>query len=242
MTGSDHPLTPEEEEVRRLLADARHTGPTPPDVVARLDRVLVDLPQETDRAAPVVDLARRRRRVATLLVAAAAVVAVGVSLAQVIPQSGSDTTSAESGAQAERPASGDSKSEAQDSVEPKGPFNGAEEDSSSAPAPAPQDTAGKSGLIRLRLNFLRDDSIAVRRLRELDGQAYSPLRSANQADRAAGAACRADAWGQGRFVPVRYGKVPAVLVFRRPTGDTQVADLFLCGSEEPVRSVTLPAP
>jgi hypothetical protein len=244
MSDSDQPLSPEEEEVRRQLAEARHTGPTPPEVVARLDRVLDDLAHEPDRVAPVVDLARRRRRVASLLVAAAAVVVVGIGVAQIVTRdSGSETTSAESGAQARRPASADSKSEGQDSVQPKGPLNGAAEDSSDAPAPAPGSTPQeKSGLIRVRLNFLRDDFIAVRRLRGLDSQAYSPLRSANQADRAAGAACHADAWGQGRFVPVRYGKVPAVLVFRRPAGDTQVADLFLCGSDEPVRSVTLPAP
>ena len=91
MTRSDDPLTPAEEEVRRLLAEARHTGPTPPDVVARLDRVLGDLSQEPVRTAPVVDLARRRRRVGTLLVAAAAVVAIGVGVGQVIGlQSGSD--------------------------------------------------------------------------------------------------------------------------------------------------------
>jgi hypothetical protein len=55
-------------------------------------------------------------------------------------------------------------------------------------------------------------------------------------------ACGAGSWGRGRFVPVSYGGAPAVLVLRRPVGDTQVADVFLCGSTEPVRSVTLPAP
>ena len=102
MTGSDNPLTPAEEEVRRLLAETRHTEPTPPDVVARLDRVLGDLAQEPDRTAPVVDLARRRRRAASLLVAAAAVVAVGIGIGQILsPQSGSESTSAESGADAD---------------------------------------------------------------------------------------------------------------------------------------------
>jgi hypothetical protein len=235
VTGSEDPLTPEDEEVRRLLAEARHTGRTPPDVVARLDRVLDDLAQEPAVAAPVIDLARRRRRVASLLVAAAAVVAVGVGLSQVVsPQ----TETADSQATGAAPEAAD---EGSDSGQSKVPLNDGE-DLGGAPAPSAPDAEGKSGLIRVRLNYLRDDFIAARRLRELDGQAYSPLRSANQADQAAGAACHADAWGQGRFVPVRYGKVPAVLVFRRPLGDTQVADLFLCGSTEPVRSVTLPAP
>ena len=43
---SDPELTPTEEQVRRLLADARHTEPMPDDVAARLDGVLADLPDE----------------------------------------------------------------------------------------------------------------------------------------------------------------------------------------------------
>jgi hypothetical protein len=231
VTGSDHPLTPEEEEVRRLLADARHTGPTPPDVVARLDRVLADLAQEPDRTAPVVDLARRRRRVASLLVAAAAVVVVGVGIGQVVsPQSGSDTTSAESGADAENglgAAPGNSKSGREGTA------------SSDGPTPVTGDAQEKSGLVELSRQHLAEDLTGARLLRELESRAYS---GGNSADRAAGAACAADRWGRGRFVPVSYGGTPAVVAFRRPVGDTQVADLFLCGSEEPVRSVTLPAP
>ena len=231
MTGRDHPLTPEEEEVRRRLADVRHTGPTPPDVVARLDRVLGDLEQEPDRTAPVVDLARRHRRVASLLVAAAAVVVVGVGIGQVVsPQSGSDTTSAESGADAENglgAAPGNSKSGGEGTA------------SSDGPAPVTGDAQEKSGLVELSRQHLAEDLTVARRQRELNSQAYSGPRSAA---RAAGAACAADSWGRGRFVPVSYGGTPAVLVFRRAVGNTQVADIFLCGSEEPVRSVTLPAP
>ena len=47
-------LTPEQDAVRRLLADARHDGPTPPEVVARLDEVLAGLPGDEPGA-------RRRR-------------------------------------------------------------------------------------------------------------------------------------------------------------------------------------
>ncbi len=231
MTRSDDPLTPAEEEVRRRLADARHTGPTPPDVVARLDRVLGDLAQEPDRTAPVVDLARRRRRVASLLVAAAAVVAVGVGIGQVMgPQSGSDTTSAESGAQADNglgASQGQSKSGGEGTT------------SSDGPVPVTGDAQEKAGLPRLRLDHLKEDFTVARRELASDAQAYSGPGSAA---RAAGAACAAKSWGRGRFVPVSYGGTPAVLVFRRAVGDTQVAELFLCGSEEPVRSVTLPAP
>jgi hypothetical protein len=46
-------LTPEQEEVRRLLADARHVDPMPDDVVDRLDQVLAGLATESgdDRVA-----------------------------------------------------------------------------------------------------------------------------------------------------------------------------------------------
>ncbi len=97
----DRPLTPaEEERVRRLLADARHTEPTPDDVVARLDSVLAGLAAEAGQAgdqapvpepvvagAPVADLAaarRRRRRLTQVLVAAAAVTVVGVAGPQLL--------------------------------------------------------------------------------------------------------------------------------------------------------------
>ena len=90
-------LTPEQEqEVRRLLADARHTEPMPADVATRLDRVLADLAAQHGDTSPddgtdsVVAMAsRRRRRVTSLLVAAAAVVAVGVGLDQVVDTGGS---------------------------------------------------------------------------------------------------------------------------------------------------------
>ena len=45
-------LPPEQEAVRRLLADARHDGPTPPDVVARLDETLASLTAERASSAP----------------------------------------------------------------------------------------------------------------------------------------------------------------------------------------------
>ena len=54
--------------------------------------------------------------------------------------------------------------------------------------------------------------------------------------------CEPGAWGRGRYVPVSYDKAPGWLVLRKPQGDSQVADLFLCGSEVVVRSVTLPYP
>jgi hypothetical protein len=240
MTGSDQPLSPEEEEVHRLLAQSRHTGPTPPEVVARLDRVLDDLAHEPDRAAPVVDLARRRRRVASLLVAAAAVVVVGIGVAQLVPpDSGGDTSVA--GASREQ-ESADSNA-AQPKTDAGVGADAAEPDGKPATM-TPRNSQKDSALFELRQDHLTDD---LGKLRQLDTDAQEPLAQAyragpRSADRAAGVACGAASWGRGRFVPVSYGGAPAVLVLRRPLGDTQVADVFLCGSEEPVRSVTLPAP
>ena len=227
MTRSDDPLTPAEEEVRRLLAEARHAGHTPPDVVARLDTVLEDLTQEPSGTAPVVELARRRRRVGALLVAAAAVVAVGVGVGQVLTgQSGGEASQA---GDAGTVAGTAEREAAQPEAQSEAPANGAEKPVEASPL---EDSALLSSV---RPNHLADDVTAARRQRSFSYKA-------NSADAAAGVLCSADAWGTGRFVPVRYGKTPAVLVFRRPVGDTQVVDLFLCGSEEPVRSVTLPAP
>ena len=45
-----------------------------------------------------------------------------------------------------------------------------------------------------------------------------------------------------RAVSAEYLHAPAALVYRRPEGSTQVVDLYVCGSDRPVRSTTLPAP
>jgi hypothetical protein len=79
------PPTPDEERVRRLLADARHDEPVPEDVAARLDGVLADLARQRGTDGTDVVTARRlggghrtRRRWLTGLTAAAALVVVGV--------------------------------------------------------------------------------------------------------------------------------------------------------------------
>src|SRR4051794_33004407 len=97
----DDDLTPRDEQVRRLLSDARHDEPMPDDVADRLDEVLAGL--RDDR--PPVDLAarQRRRHVRTWILAAAAVVVIGVGANQVdwsgLSTSGGDgSDSAASGA------------------------------------------------------------------------------------------------------------------------------------------------
>jgi hypothetical protein len=226
---TDPELTPVEAEVRRLLVEARHDEPMPDEVVARLDRVLDGLASEPARSGAVVHLAARRRRVAQLLVAAAAVVAVGVGVGQVLDGfnggagDAADSAAEGSGLQAEK---GDE------------PGAGPEFDAG-AEAETPTDGSADRDA---RLPKVRPDALAsdVASLSDsLDAYAYSELRSS---ETAAGVVCRSQAWGSGTFVPVRYGSARAVLVLRKAQGDTRVADIFLCGSAAPIRSVTLPAP
>ena len=54
--------------------------------------------------------------------------------------------------------------------------------------------------------------------------------------------CQAPTTSGGRLLAAEYQDAPAVLLFRRPQGGTQVVDLFVCGSSTPTRTTTLPAP
>lgn len=231
-------LTPEQEqEVRRLLVDARHTAPVPEDVATRLDRVLAEL-AAGEHPAPVTVLAtHRRRRATTMLVAAAAVVAVGVGLGQVVgagnqgasdnPAASSAESSRERSAQQDSPAGGTSSLAGADSA-----------DGYAVPRP-----------VRVREQHFSTDVRHARRV------LLSTLRSAakDQANDQAGTEsynatngavvpCARGHWGSGRLVAASYAGQPAVLVFRAVAGETQVVDLFACGADVALRSITLPAP
>lgn len=217
----DPDLTPEQEtRVRRLLTDARHAEPIPEDVVARLDRVLAQLAvADADDTGRVVSLtARRRRRVGSLLAAAAAVVAVGIGLGQLMggPNGGADTASTDAGSS----------------------MREAPEAAGTDTIPSP--TYALKGPVPIHPNrFSRD----VARIQRLADTAYGAhALGPTSTDEKSTFACSPAAWGAGTFVPVTYGGEPAVLVLRRVTGDTQVVDLFACGSSDPLRSITLPAP
>ena len=241
---TDDDLTPEQQEVRRLLADARHDEPMPEPVVARLDRVLAGLAEEPVREAPVTDLATRRRRATSLLVAAAAVIAVGVGVSQVVD---TGTSSQDSQSSADRRAEEAPAAEADPgtAMEEREPADDGAGEEGGAPAPndAQQDT-GRSAqdFVTLSRETYSLDVSALRAQRGALDELSGAYKSDLDAYAAAGATCLSDTWGEGTFVPVRYDGEPAVLVFRRATGDTQIADLFLCGDDEPRRSVTLPAP
>jgi hypothetical protein len=233
-------LSAQEREVRRLLADARVTEPMPEAVSARLERVLADLAAPSaasaaasDPATPVTALAsRRRRRAATMLVAAAAVVAVGVGLGQVLDRTDQGEHSV---ASADRRTAGREASGSDDSGK-----------SLTAPGatPAPQRSdRGRGHYVRHRTTPIRprhfaSDVRSLRSLLDLDQGKRRP-----ESDGAAAApVCRSEHWGAGAFVPVTYGRHHGVLVFRHVSGDTQVVDLFQCGSPDALRSITLPAP
>lgn len=224
----DPDLTPEQESrVRRLLTDARHAEPIPEDVVARLDRVLAQLAvDDADDPGRVVSLAaRRRRRVGSLLVAAAAVVAVGIGLGQLVgsPNQGADTASTDAGA---------------NSTLREGP------EAANRTAQAP--TYAFKVPVPIRPNRFSRDVARIQQL-TFDARVQTPAPQSSGSENGTdstlgGFACSPGAWGGGTFVPVTYGGDPAVLVLRRVTGDTQVVDLFECGSPDPLRSITLPAP
>ena len=231
MADDDPDLTPEQEQrVRRLLVDARHTEPMPGDVVARLDRVLADLARG-EQVAPVVPLAsRRRRRAVTMLVAAAAVVVGGIGLGHVLAPVGQGSGSADRSTAAKDAPSGNDSGAGEsggDSLAPVAPGSSRFERSYALPGP-----------VRVRpREFSRD----VRHIRRLLTSAAAASKDDN-AGRQPAFSCRPGDWGTGLFVPASYRGEPTVLVFRKVTGDTQVVDLFQCDSDDPLRSVTLPAP
>ena len=230
-------LTPQQDAVRRLLAEARHDGPTPPEVVARLDETLTTLHAERSKAAdtaPVVDLAARRRRfVGAGVLAAAAVVVAGVALGQVLPQGGSGSDSAgsaesfdsgdastDSGSESESGAGGDDGGgdAAAGSESP-------EELSGKVPAPRQLPELSLDEDLDEDLTSLRSDS---RRVATLSADAL--------------VACQVGEVGEGRQVLVQVDGQPGLVVFRTAQGAGQEADVYLCGDPEPVRTLTLPAP
>ena len=242
MTDASGP-TPQQEVVRRLLAEARHDGPAPPEVVARLEETLASLvseradasPAADDRRvlAPVVDLGARRRRAAGIAVlAAAAVVVAGVAIGQGLPrmQGGADGGSSGAGEDsalvespqgaddggADRSGGGHSEvaPESLKSTQPR-PVRG-------APSLSAYDADLEPELLTLRAGT--QDARAEHRLLDL-------MRD-----------CDLDSVGRGDRIVVELDGETGVVVFRRPGAATQQADLYACGTPVPVRTVTLPAP
>lgn len=219
---------PDDERVSRLLADARHTEPLPPEVAARLDRTLEGLAEErrtpVGSVAPVVDLAaRRRRRLATGLVAAAAVVALGVSLPQIDLGGGSDSQSAGSADTAASEREGGSvgrefaSSEADSGDDAGDPTTG-----EAAEPNAPMATPAE-----VRPEAFKKDVAAARDHATEDAQAIlcgEPPADAEQ------------------VVPVRYADREGYVVFGVTEGGRQEVTLYLCPGGELTRRAVVPAP
>ncbi len=238
MTDSPRP-TPEQEAVRRLLAESRHDGPTPPEVVVRLDDTLASLVAErgTDplvsdepAPAPVTDLGTRRRRLAGVgLLAAAAVVVAGVALGQALPRSGDDTAGGGDAATADRETS------LAESAQPD-----AEDDGSAGSAEIAPESL-KSTLVAPDAGFPElssaDPSLdqQVQDLRE-------DLARLEAGSTVALGRCELPATGSLRRLAAQVDGQAGALVFQRADGAAQQVAVYVCGVPEPVRTLTLPAP
>jgi hypothetical protein len=232
-------LTPDQDAVRRLLADARHDGATPPEVVARLDETLASLVAERSAPAaadaPVVDLAARRRRfVGTGVLAAAAVVVAGVALGQVLPvgQGGDDA-----GTSAESSAGGGTERE----------FGGQQDDaggdSSAGQELAPQSKTASPDPLASRPTLSSADpqlDQEVAALRATDAASSAP--SSRLEMLALMRSCDLPDLAPGRRVAAEVDGQPGLVLFQRPDGAAQDVAIYVCGTPDPVRTLTLPAP
>ncbi len=232
-------LTPEQEaRVARLLADARHDEPVPPEVAARLDRVLEGMSGERVAGpdgppAPVVDIAaRRRRRTFTLLAAAAAVVVAGVGIGQVVgPTDGDDS------------GGGGDSSLADDNL-----GSNLDRPDEAAPERAqPMDPQELEALGEPAHVTAKSFAAEVRRLQDRPGvRSYASdgvmMDGSQLTAPSAEFPCGAAEYGEGKLIAVRYNGRPAVLAYRPPEGETQIVDLLQCGSGDAIRSTTLPLP
>ena len=231
-------LPPEQETVRRLLADARHEGATPPEVVARLDETLAALvtqarEESSAPVAPVVDLGARRRRLAGVgLLAAAAVVVAGVAIGQALPRM---QGSSDAGSSAGESATSQRDFAAEDSE------SGGGADSEEL---APQTRkSGTPAPLAAYPTLASDDADLDQELLDLrssasyDAQAPEASASAETLN-----VCDVRSTGRGWRVLAEVDGQVGVVVFRRADGAAQQVDLYVCGDPQAVRTLTLPAP
>ena len=268
---ADPELTAEQEDrVRRLLADARHDEGVPDDVAARLDHVLAGLADGTavderaDDGAGVTSLAaHRRRRASYLLVAAAAVVVTGFGVGQVT--TGSDVESAATSAD---DGAGGSMATEERAMGGTGEWRSLPAPAESVPTVDPDHFTRDVGRLSwpdtsvtlssgaapeaeaehfsLRNQGGNDASKGNRRgeLSTHDGDVPTDDKedSLDLADGSAVATCGPGPYGAGRLVTVLYKNRPAVLAYRKRSGDHQVVELLQCDTGTVLRSVTLPLP
>ncbi|MCY7395773.1 MAG: hypothetical protein LH468_06375 [Nocardioides sp.] len=224
-----------EDSVRRLLAEARHEEPLPPQVAARLDTLLGELVQARSSQTRVGSLAQRRRqRRGVLLVAAAAAVVVGVVGPRLTgdPGGGTASDSSRSGADGASSAESAESSPAQGSRESQelAPEEAPEGGPSSAPAgPAP---AAGGVVVLSSATFVADVTRVLGSRGSLEGDSSDLSLT--------GPACGSATYGAGRLLPAVYDGTSAVLALRPPTDGTQLVEVLACGSAEVLRSTTVP--
>jgi hypothetical protein len=236
-------LTPEQDAVRRLLADARHEGSTPPEVVARLDDTLASLVAERADAprtpdAPVVDLGARRRRTAGIgLLAAAAVVVAGVAIGQGLPQMSGSDSSADSSAGGDADAGRDREEDGSalddGSATDDSGAGAAELAPESLKSPAATPGPGHPTLSAFAADL--DEDL-------LDLRTTTRARGAGAGSGQTLLACDVRGTGPGRRVLAEVDGRDGVVVFARPSGEAQDVAIYVCGDSVPVRTLTLPAP
>ena len=221
-------LTPAEEAaVRARLAEARHTGPVPSDVAARLDTVLAELVaarSEQDAPAPVVPLttpaSRRRRALASGLVAAAAVVALGVALPQLVDGGGSGDAGSASSAD---------RSTDLTETAPQDSAGGAPGSGSAQLSEAPESGSAFSAPVALGSG-------------EPLAPVLGPLARAGAVPRyVPSPRCRLDV-GEGEPVNATWDGLPALVVLRAAQDGRRQVDVYLCSSAQVVGSTSLRVP
>ncbi|MGF9753560.1 hypothetical protein AAII07_00005 [Microvirga sp. 0TCS3.31] len=258
-------LPPEQDAVRRLLADARHDGPPPPDVVDRLDETLASLVAERsggltsehtsehtsertagaatghDDGSPgrLVDLGSRRRRVASIgLLAAASVVVAGVAIGQALPRGSDDAADSSAGSASDSSVaeSPEDGGGSSDDAGGSGPDNLADTE-----AREPKEDFMQPGLAGGPTLFSDDDEDIVGQLVALrpdasDGrQRLKSLAALRDCD-------GVDPGPSAAAVSATVDGEPGLVVFRRPVGAEQGVELYACDDPAPLRTITLPAP
>lgn len=257
--------------VRRLLADARETGPMPPEVAARLDAVLADLAAGGEPAS-VTPL--RRRRWPRVVLAAAAVTAVALGATELVDRgspAGDDQradTASEAGERATLDEAPRITADRQPDGQADGQADGEPEEqagrgTASAPEPGTLRDAGKDrselsgnsapvtlpGLDRA----LQDQGLApVGRLHEVDGQRRLSALLGTAANSFSENAYAAVGRRCGPLYDVADGSAylalarPGTLVLAHPPANgIRLVEVYDCTGEEPRRStsvVTLTVP
>lgn len=242
------PRQPDEEAVRRLLAEARHDQPMPPEVVARLDERLVALQAEraSQAVADVVPLASRRRRVLAGLVAAAAFIVVGgVALGQVLPsQQGEDSMSA--GSADSKEVAPEARPSADSELGAGASSGGAESDELKGAPEAPTSTSSKS-----QSQYLDSDRAVLtsgpslrKQVIQLRSDGTYALAQREESETENGfEACVPPEVRSGesvRFAEILLDGSPGVVVYTPLDGSRELARVWVCGATTPLHRFVLP--